>query len=312
MIYINNNTSLFNKLGLSDTDLANMNKTINDNYNRPLLTEILHELNTSYIMLYGKDYSKSCIIMPNEIKYKHLLSKLDDKDKPEVYHSVSDKVKHDLDEHDYKMTKVAEDYDTPVATISSLSNSGSIGYITHSTKRNNVYFIKINELTFGYNFEDAKLTDKQISLIKKNYDENDLIKINNDIGGTLAINPASTKVALLSWDLELKFPELTKKYTYYKNTSELLRHKFAEVDYSLKKLAKQQKTTAEKLINNITDLDAFYDCLDSVYDNEPYTDYIHGYREPVYDAEDYLEVIAKAMLPGEGFIKLRDLFKEED
>lgn len=312
MIYINNNTSLFNKLGLSDTDLANMNKTINDNYNRPLLTEILHELNTSYIMLYGKDYSKSCIIMPNEIKYKHLLSKLDDKDKPEVYHSVSDKVKHDLDEHDYKMTKVAEDYDTPVATISSLSNSGSIGYITHSTKRNNVYFIKINELTFGYNFEDAKLTDKQISLIKKNYDENDLIKINNDIGGTLAINPASTKVALLSWDLELKFPELTKKYTYYKNTSELLRHKFAEVDYSLKKLAKQQKTTAEKLINNITDLDAFYDCLDSVYDDEPYTDYIHGYQEPKYDAEDYLEVIANALLPGETFIELKDLFKEED
>ena len=156
MIYINNNTSLFNKLGLSDTDLANMNKTINDNYNRTLLTEILHELNTSYIMLYGKDYSQSCIIMPNEIKYKHLLSKLNDKDKPEIYHSVSDKVKHDLDEHDYKMTKVAEDYDTPVATISSLSNSGSIGYITHSTKRNNVYFIKLNELTFGYNFEDAR------------------------------------------------------------------------------------------------------------------------------------------------------------
>ena len=312
MIYINNNTSLFNKLGLSDTDLANMNKTINDNYNRPLLTEILHELNTSYIMLYGKNYSQSCIIMPNEIKYKHLLSKLNDKDKPEIYHSVSDKVKHDLDEHDYKMTKVAEEYDTPVATISSLSNSGSIGYITHSTRRNNVYFIKLNELTFGYNFEDAKLTDKQISLIKKTYDENDLITINNDIGGTLAINPASTKVAIVSWDLDKSLPELAKKYTYYESTSKLLKHKFAEVDYSLKKLAKQQKTTADKLINNITDLDAFYDCLDSVYDNEPYTDYIHGYREPVYDAEDYLEVIAKAMLPGEAFIKLRDLFKEED
>lgn len=312
MIYINNNTSLFNKLGLSDTDLANMNKTINDNYNRPLLTEILHELNTSYIMLYGKDYSQSCIIMPNEIKYKHLLSKLNDKDKPEIYHSVSDKLKHDLDEHDYKMTKVAEEYATPVATISSLSNSGSIGYITHSTRRNNVYFIKLNELTFGYNFEDAKLTDKQINLIKKTYDENDLLAINNDIGGTLAINPASTKVVLISYNLELKFPELAKKYANYKNKSELLKHKFADVDYSLKKLAKQQKTTAEKLINNITDLDAFYDCLDSVYDNTPYTDYIHGYREPVYDAEDYLEVIAKAMLPGETFIKLKDLFKEED
>lgn len=312
MIYINKNASLFDKLGLSDTDLANMNKTINDNYNRPLLTEILHELNTSYIMLYGKDYSQSCIIMPNEIKYKHLLSKLKDKDKPEIYHSVSDKLKHDLDEHDYKMTKVAEEYDTPVATISSLSNSGSIGYITHSTRRNNVYFIKLNELTFGYNFEDAKLTDKQINLIKKTYDENDLVTINNDIGGTLAINPASTKVALISYDLELKFPELAKKYTYYESTSKLLKHKFAEVDYSLKKLAKQQKTTAEKLINNITDLDAFYDCLDSVYDDEPYSDYMHGYREPVYDAEDYLEVIAKAMLPGEAFIELNVLFKEED
>lgn len=312
MIYINNNDSLFNKLGLSDTDLTNMNKTINNNYNRVLLTEILHELNTSYIMLYGKDYSQSCIIMPNEIKYKHLLSKLNDKDKPEIYHSVSDKVKHDLDGHDYKMTKVAEEYDTPVATISSLSNNGSIGYITHSTKRNNVYFIKLNELTFGYNFEDAKLTDKQINLIKKTYDEKDLLTINNDIGATLAINPASTKVVLISYDLELKFPELAKKYANYKNTSELLKHKFADIDYSLKKLAKQQKTTADKLINNITDLDAFYDCLDSVYDDEPYTDYIHGYREPVYDAEDYLEVIAKAMLPGEAFIELKDLFKEED
>lgn len=312
MIYINNNTSLFNKLGLSDTDLTNMNKTINDNYNRPLLTEILHELNTSYIMLYGKNYSKSCIIMPNEIKYKHLLSKLNDKDKPEIYHSVSDKIKHDLDEHDYKMTKVAEEYDTPVATISSLSNSGSIGYITHSTRRNNVYFIKLNELTFGYNFEDAKLTDKQINLIKKTYDENDLVTINNDIGATLAINPASTKVAIISWDLDKSLPKLANKYTYYESTSKLLKHKFAEVDYSLKKLAKQQKTTPEKLINNITDLDAFYDCLDSVYDNTPYTDYIHGYREPVYDAEDYLEVIAKAMLPGEVFIELKDLFKEED
>lgn len=312
MIYINNNDSLFNKLGLSDTDLTNMNKTINNNYNRVLLTEILHELNTSYIMLYGKDYSQSCIIMPNEIKYKHLLSKLNDKDKPEIYHSVSDKVKHDLDGHDYKMTKVAEEYDTPVATISSLSNNGSIGYITHSTKRNNVYFIKLNELTFGYNFEDAKLTDKQINLIKKTYDEKDLLTINNDIGATLAINPASTKVVLISYDLELKFPELAKKYANYKNTSELLKHKFADVDYSLKKLAKQQKTTAEKLINNITDLDAFYDCLDSVYDDEPYSDYMHGYREPVYDAEDYLEVIANALLPGETFIELKDLFKEED
>lgn len=311
MIYINNNTSLFNKLGLSDTDLANMNKTINDNYNRALLTEILHELNTSYIMLYGKDYSQSCIIMPNEIKYKHLLSKLNSKDKPEIYHSVSDKLKHDLDEHDYKMTKVAEIYNTPVATISSLSNSGSIGYITHSTRRNNVYFIKLNELTFGYNFEDAKLTDKQINLIKKTYDEKDLLTINNDIGATLAINPASTKVALISWDLDKSLPKLAKKYTYYESTSKLLKHKFADVDYSLKKLAKQQKTTPEKLINNITDLDAFYDCLDSVYDDEPYSDYMHGYREPVYDAEDYLEVIAKAMLPGEAFIKLNDLFKEE-
>lgn len=312
MIYINNNDSLFNKLGLSDTDLTNMNKTINNNYNKVLLTEILHELNTSYIMLYGKDYSQSCIIMPNEIKYKHLLSKLNDKDKPEIYHSVSDKVKHDLDGHDYKMTKVAEEYDTPVATISSLSNNGSIGYITHSTKRNNVYFIKLNELTFGYNFEDAKLTDKQINLIKKTYDEKDLLTINNDIGATLAINPASTKVTLISCDLELRLPKLAKKYTHYENTSKLLKHKFAEVDYSLKKLAKQQKTTAEKLINNITDLDAFYDCLDSVYDDEPYSDYMHGYREPVYDAEDYLEVIAKALLPGETFIELKDLFKEED
>lgn len=312
MIYINKNASLFDKLGLSDTDLANMNKTINNNYNRELLTEILHELNTSYIMLYGKNYSKSCIIMPNEIKYKHLLSKLNDKDKLEIYHSVSDKLKHDLDEHDYKMTKVAEEYDTPVATISSLSNNGSIGYITHSTRRNNVYFIKLNELTFGYNFEDAKLTDKQINLIKKTYDENDLVTINNDIGATLAINPASTKVALISWDLDKSLPKLAKKYTYYESTSELLKHKLAEVDYSLKKLAKQQKTTADKLINNITDLDAFYDCLDSVYDDEPYSDYMHGYREPVYDAEDCLEVIAKAMLPGEAFIELKDLFKEED
>lgn len=312
MIYINKNASLFDKLGLSDTDLANMNKTINNNYNRELLTEILHELNTSYVMLYGKDYSQSCIIMPNEIKYKHLLSKLNDKDKPEIYHSVSDKLKHDLDEHDYKMTKVAEEYDTPVATISSLSNNGSIGYITHSTRRNNVYFIKLNELTFGYNFEDVKLTDKQINLIKKTYDENDLVTINNDIGATLAINPASTKVALISWDLDKSLPKLAKKYTYYESTSKFFKHKLAEVDYSLKKLAKQQKTTADKLINNITDLDAFYDCLDSVYDDEPYSDYMHGYREPVYDAEDYLEVIAKAMLPGEAFIELKDLFKEED
>lgn len=312
MIYINKNASLFDKLGLNDKDLTNMNKTINNNYNRTLLTEILHELNTSYIMLYGKDYNQSCIIMPNEIKYKHLLSKLKDKDKPEIYHSVSDKVKHDLDKHDYKMTKVAEEYDTPVATISSLSNNGSIGYITHSTRRNNVYFIKLNELTFGYNFEDAKLTDKQINLIKKTYDEKDLVTINNDIGATLAINPASTKVALISWDLDKSLPKLAKKYTYYEDTSKLFKHKLEEVDYSLKKLAKQQKTTAEKLINNITDLDAFYDCLDSVFNDEPYTDYIHGYREPVYDAEDYLEVIAKAMLPGEAFIELNDLFKEED
>lgn len=312
MIYINKNASLFDKLGLNDKDLTNMNKTINNNYNRVLLTEILHELNTSYIMLYGKNYNQSCIIMPNEIKYKHLLSKLNDKDKPEIYHSVSDKVKHDLDVNDYKVTKVAEIYDTPVSTINSLSNNGSIGYITHSTRRNNVYFIKLNELTFGYNFEDAKLTDKQINLIKKTYDEKDLITINNDIGGTLAINPASTKVAIISWDLDKSLPKLAKKYTYYENTSKLLKYKFAEVDYSLKKLAKQQKTTPEKLINNITDLDAFYDCLDSVYDDEPYSDYMHGYREPVYDAEDYLEVIAKAMLPGETFIELKDLFKEED
>lgn len=312
MIYINKNASLFDKLGLNDKDLTNMNKTINNNYNRVLLTEILHELNTSYIMLYGKNYNQSCIIMPNEIKYKHLLSKLNDKDKPEIYHSVSDKVKHDLDVNDYKVTKVAEIYDTPVSTINSLSNNGSIGYITHSTRRNNVYFIKLNELTFGYNFEDAKLTDKQINLIKKTYDEKDLITINNDIGGTLAINPASTKVAIISWDLDKSLPKLAKKYTYYESTSKLLKYKFAEVDYSLKKLAKQQKTTPEKLINNITDLDAFYDCLDSVYDDEPYSDYMHGYREPVYDAEDYLEVIAKAMLPGETFIELKDLFKEED
>lgn len=312
MIYINKNASLFDKLGLNDKDLTNMNKTINNNYNRVLLTEILHELNTSYIMLYGKNYNQSCIIMPNEIKYKHLLSKLNDKDKPEIYHSVSDKVKHDLDVNDYKVTKVAEIYDTPVSTINSLSNNGSIGYITHSTRRNNVYFIKLNELTFGYNFEDAKLTDKQINLIKKTYDEKDLVTINNDIGATLAINPASTKVALISWDLDKSLPKLAKKYTYYESTSKLLKYKFAEVDYSLKKLAKQQKTTPEKLINNITDLDAFYDCLDSVYDDEPYSDYMHGYREPVYDAEDYLEVIAKAMLPGETFIELKDLFKEED
>lgn len=313
MIYINNNTSLFNKLGLSDTDLANMNKTINDNYNRTLLTEILHELNTSYIMLYGKDYSQSCIIMPNEIKYKHLLSKLNDKDKPEIYHSVSDKVKHDLDEHDYKMTKVAEDYDTPVATISSLSNSGSIGYITHSTKRNNVYFIKLNELTFGYNFEDARLIDKKVSLIKKTYDEKDLITINNTSDATLAFSPNDTKVALLSYDYDNELTDITKKYLCFKNRAEFLRYKLADVDYSLKRLAKQQKTTAEEIIKAITDENTIYDCLDSVFDYGANIDYQYGdYTGFEHEAGDFIEGMAEAMLPGEAFIELKDLFKEED
>lgn len=312
MIYLDRAKHIFKQWGLDESSIDKMNKTINANYTRSFLLKIVKVLNTSYIMLYGKDYKKSCIIMPNEIKYKNLLAKVSTKEQANIYHNVSDKLKQDLAANDNKVSQLAKQYNTSATTINSLMSKSAIGYITHSARRDTIYFIKINELTFGYNFEDAKLTDKQINLIKKTYDEKDLITINNDIGATLAINPAITKVALISWDLDKSLPKLAKKYTYYESTSKLLKHKFAEVDYSLKKLAKQQKTTADKLINNITDLDAFYDCLDSVYDDEPYTDYIHGYQEPKYDAEDYLEVIANALLPGETFIELKDLFKEED
>ena len=67
MIYLDRAKHIFKQWGLDESSIDKMTKTINANYTRSLLLKIVKELNTSYIMLYGKDYKKSCIIMPNEI-----------------------------------------------------------------------------------------------------------------------------------------------------------------------------------------------------------------------------------------------------
>lgn len=305
MIYLDRAKHIFKQWGLDESSIDKMTKTINANYTRSLLLKIVKELNTSYIMLYGKDYKKSCIIMPNEIKYKNLLAKVSTKEQANIYHNVSDKLKHDLAETDNKVSQLAKQYNTSAATINSLMSKSAIGYITHSARRDTIYFIKINELTFGYNFGDVKLTDKQINLIKKTYDEKDLIAINNISDATLAFSPNDTKVALLSYDYDNALTYITNKYLCFKNRAEFLRYKLADVDYSLKRLAKQQKTTAEELIKAITDENKIYDCLDSVFNDEVYNKFER-------EAGDFIEGMAEAMLPGETFIELKDLFKEED
>ena len=305
MIYLDRAKHIFKQWGLDESSIDKMTKTINANYTRSLLLKIVKELNTSYIMLYGKDYKKSCIIMPNEIKYKNLLAKVSTKEQANIYHNVSDKLKHDLAETDNKVSQLAKQYNTSATTINSLMSKSAIGYITHSARRDTIYFIKINELTFGYNFGDVKLTDKQINLIKKTYDEKDLIAINNTSDATLAFNPNDTKVALLSYDYDNALTYITNKYLCFKNRAEFLRYKLADVDYSLKRLAKQQKTTAEELIKAITDENTIYDCLDSVFNDEVYNKFER-------EADDFIEGMAEAMLPGETFIELKDLFKEED
>lgn len=305
MIYLDRAKHIFKQWGLDESSIDKMTKTINANYTRSLLLKIVKELNTSYIMLYGKDYKKSCIIMPNEIKYKNLLAKVSTKEQANIYHNVSDKLKHDLAETDNKVSQLAKQYNTSAATINSLMSKSAIGYITHSARRDTIYFIKINELTFGYNFGDVKLTDKQINLIKKTYDEKDLIAINNISDATLAFSPNDTKVALLSYDYDNALTYITNKYLCFKNRAEFLRYKLADVDYSLKRLAKQQKTTAEELIKAITDENTIYDCLDSVFNDEVYNKFER-------EADDFIEGMAEAMLPGETFIELKDLFKEED
>ena len=304
MIYLDRAKHIFKQWGLDESSIDKMTKTINANYTRSLLLKIVKELNTSYIMLYGKDYKKSCIIMPNEIKYKKL-AKVSTKEQANIYHNVSDKLKHDLAETDNKVSQLAKQYNTSAATINSLMSKSAIGYITHSARRDTIYFIKINELTFGYNFGDVKLTDKQINLIKKTYDEKDLIAINNISDATLAFSPNDTKVALLSYDYDNALTYITNKYLCFKNRAEFLRYKLADVDYSLKRLAKQQKTTAEELIKAITDENTIYDCLDSVFNDEVYNKFER-------EADDFIEGMAEAMLPGETFIELKDLFKEED
>lgn len=305
MIYLDRAKHIFKQWGLDESSIDKMNKTINANYTRSFLLKVVKALNTSYIMLYGKDYKKSCIIMPNEIKYKNLLAKVSTKEQANIYHNVSDKLKQDLVTNDNKVSQLAKQYNTSATTINSLMSKSAIGYITHSARRDTIYFIKINELTFGYNFEDVKLTDKQINLIKNTYDEKDLITINNTSDATLAFSPNDTKVALLSYDYDNALTNITKKYLCFKNRAEFLRYKLADVDYSLKKLAKQQKTTAEELIKAITDEDTIYDCLDLVFNDEVYNEFER-------EAGDFIEGMAEAMLPGEIFIELKDLFKEED
>lgn len=311
MIYLDRAKHIFKQWGLDESSINKMTKTINANYTRSFLLKVVKALNTSYIMLYGKDYKKSCIIMPNEIKYKNLLAKVSTKEQANIYHNVSDKLKQDLAANDNKVSQLAKQYNTSATTINSLMSKSAIGYITHSARRDTIYFIKINELKFGYNFEDARLTDKKVKLIKKTYDEKDLITINNTIGGVvLAFNPTDTKVALISYDYNNDLTDnITKKYLCFKNRAEFLRYKLADVDYSLKKLAKQQKTTAEELIKAITDENTIYDCLDAVFGNDTvYSDY--NFSE--HEADDFIEGMAEAMLPGEIFIELKDLFKEED
>lgn len=305
MIYLDRAKHIFKQWGLDESSIDKMNKTINANYTRSFLLKVVKALNTSYIMLYGKDYKKSCIIMPNELKYKNLLAKVSTKEQANIYHNVSDKLKQDLAANDNKVSQLAKQYNTSATTINSLMSKSAIGYITHSARRDTIYFIKINELTFGYNFEDAKLTDKQINLIKKTYDEKDLIAINNTSDATLAFNPNDTKVALLSYDYDNALTYITNKYLCFKNRAEFLRYKLANVDYSLKRLAKQQKTTAEEIIKAITDENTIYDCLDSVFNDEVYNKFER-------EAGDFIEGMAEAMLPGETFIELKDLFKEED
>ena len=234
-----------------------------------------------------------------------LIAKVSTKEQANIYHNVSDKLKHDLAETDNKVSQLAKQYNTSATTINSLMSKSAIGYITHSARRDTIYFIKINELTFGYNFGDVKLTDKQINLIKKTYDEKDLIAINNTSDATLAFNPNDTKVALLSYDYDNALTYITNKYLCFKNRAEFLRYKLADVDYSLKRLAKQQKTTAEEIIKAITDENTIYDCLDSVFNDEVYNKFER-------EAGDFIEGMAEAMLPGETFIELKDLFKEED
>ena len=305
MIYLDRAKHIFKQWGLDESSIDKMTKTINANYTRSFLLKVVKALNTSYIMLYGKDYKKSCIIMPNELRYKNLLAKVSTKEQANIYHNVSDKLKHDLAETDNKVSQLAKQYNTSAATINSLMSKSAIGYITHSARRDTIYFIKINELTFGYNFEDAKLTDKQINLIKKTYDEKDLLTISNTSDATLAFSPNDTKVALLSYDYDNALTNITNKYLCFKNRAEFLRYKLADVDYSLKRLAKQQKTTAEEIIKAITDEDTIYDCLDSVFNDEVYNEFER-------EAGDFIEGMAEAMLPGETFIELKDLFKEED
>ena len=305
MIYLDRAKHIFKQWGLDESSIDKMTKTINANYTRSFLLKIVKALNTSYIMLYGKDYKKSCIIMPNELRYKNLLAKVSTKEQANIYHNVSDKLKQDLVANDNKVSQLAKQYNTSATTINSLMSKNAIGYITHSARRDTIYFIKINELTFGYNFEDAKLTDKQINLIKKTYAEKDLLTINNTSDATLAFSPNDTKVALLSYDYDNALTNITNKYLCFKNRAEFIRYKLADVDYSLKRLAKQQKTTAEEIIKAITDEDTIYDCLDSVFNDEVYNDFER-------EAGDFIEGMAEAMLPGETFIELKYLFKEED